>query len=127
MWKVGLFSLVCALSAVQGMYEKVNAYSATAIAVAKRCRAVYSFAGFSNHVISSWDQMFTEIMQEQNAQTGICGSGCFVDVAGETHILQRNEEFHHSSDPCRRYTCKVKNVLPYIVFFLYDVATRLSV
>ena len=93
------------------------------------CHAIFYILGFRNYAgVSSWDRMLAEIMQEQNAQTGICGSGCYVDVAGETHVLQRNEQFHHSSDPCRRYTCKVRklmfNRMSYI--YLYSELYRIS-
>ena len=98
MWIVALLlSLAFALSAVQGKSATVY--------------AIYMYISIRSHTIIlgfPTNPAESVLAEEQRAQTGI---RCYVDVAGEKHVLERHEHLRHSSDPCRLYTCKVRNIV----------------
>ena len=66
---------------------------------------------FNNQqTLSLWDHMLAEITQNDRPQGGTCQGGrCFVEVNGDSVLLDENEQYAHESDPCLQYTCSVRD------------------
>ena len=54
--------------------------------------------------------MQVEIMQNDRPRSGTCQGGrCFVEVNGDSVVLDDSEQYAHESDPCLQYTCSVRD------------------